>query len=270
MAAIHQETIFNRYILPDEEIDDNASRVSNLTKKGDKLYDKGKPVETIGITQCLTEFCEFLSTFDKPLLLYGHNARVYYCHHLVDALSSCRLIDRFSTIVSGFSDTLKAIKRKQPGQEPNKVDDLVARFLCESYEARGILQNARAIQEIYNIVLSDKILLQYSFTVEDIRLRRSCIRRKETMTGMINEGIISKYMAQKIADTGLTHDHLVSCYNTGGKRGVRKLLTTEFCGKPRVTNKEDVLVKIVVFLKKNKRRMRRLKRKSSLPKIIRQ
>ena len=232
--------------------------MTELTKKNDMLYHKGTLVETVDINQCLIEFCKFLSNLDKPVLLYGHNARRFDCPLLVDALSRCRLIDHFSEIVSGFGDTLIALKSVLPEERSYKQSDLVAKHLNKSYDAHDALEDVRALQALLKAVASDEIMRVHSFDVADIRHQcRNQISNRPRMAsleGMITDGVVSRYIAKKITTSGLTHDDLVGRYKTSGEEGVVQLLAADIEGKPRVTNRGNILQSIVAYLKENAKR----------------
>ena len=249
LAAIYEDNTFNRYILPVGNIEPGAGRVTQLQKKNDKLYHKGKYVETVYITQCLLEFCAFLSSLDKPVLLYGHNARVFDCPLLVAALSRYHLIDCFSEIVSGFADTMRAFKDVLPEQKSQKLGTLVANVLEKKFEAHDAMEDARALQELYKVLADVETMCQHSFHIAYTQHQVDTRVKMASLRCMIKDGAVSEYMARKIANSGLVLSHLVRQFNMGGGEGVVQLLKATCNGRPRVTTNERVLRSIVAYLK---------------------
>ena len=253
LAAIYDDNTFNRYILPEGNIEPGAGRVTQLQKKNNNLYHKGKYVETVYIMQCLLEFCAFLSSLDKPVLLYGHNARVFDCPLLVAALSRYHLIDCFSEIVTGFADTLRAFKVVLPEQKSHKLGTLVENVMEKRFEAHDAMEDARALQELCKAVADVETVRQHSFHIAYTQRQLSIRVKIASLRGMIKDGAVTEYMARKIANSGLAQSHLVRQFNTGGDKGVVQLLKATCNGKPRVTTNERVLRSIVAYLKeKNK------------------
>ena len=255
LAATYGEKTFNRYVLPEGDITPDASRVTKLTKRDGHLYHDDEPVDTVDLTQCLTEFFAFLSGLEKPILLYGHNARRFDCPLLVTALTRTDLVSSFCRIVSGFSDTLRAFQSVLPGQKSYKQEDLVRTILNRTYGAHDALEDVRALQDLYRKVASDDVMRQHSFGVADVQqLCRNQVSNRNKMAslaGMIISGVISKYMAEKIASAGLSRDDLVSRYDVSGEEGVLQLLSAKVNGKPRVTKHEKTLRSIVAYLEEN-------------------
>lgn len=248
LAMIHNDSTFTRFILPASEIDICASFVSQLTKSGNALYHEQRPVETVDKQQCFTDFNEFLSGLyspDRPVLIYGHNARSFDCPRLVDALTSCDLISSFREIVSGFSDTLRAFRSERPELEPHTMEHLVTVGLKEEYVARGALQNVQYLQKLREtVIIDDDILLQHSFTVVSMINRCRYLQRKALLQELVQEGVITKYAADKIATCGLDYDHLVRCYQKRGKDGLVDLLT------PVLPKSKDIPQNIAAYLEK--------------------
>ena len=74
---------------------------------------KGAPVPTVSIYDCLRDFILWAQTFEKPVLLYGHNVK-FDAKALVRACCKVDLVEKLKTAVVGFSNTVLIFKTILP------------------------------------------------------------------------------------------------------------------------------------------------------------
>lgn len=65
---------------------------------------------------------------------------------------------------------------------------------------------------------------------------------------MVDEGGISEYMANKAAESGLNMDGLSKVFREWGDAGLKDVLSAKgLDGKPRVTNRQNILEEFCAF-----------------------
>jgi len=60
--------------------------------------------------------------------------------------------------------------------------------------------------------------------------------------------VVSKSVAQKMAESGLTLPHLFCVYKRAGEDGITTLLSTKTGNKVRVTSRKDTISKVCGYL----------------------
>ena len=159
-------------------------------------------------------------------------------------------------IVIGFADSLQffrsnylVLKRKC------SLMKLYGYFIGGLHEAHNALADVKALKRILeHCHISLKELLSFSFTfswlTENCNFLNAARRRLSTLSTLINQKILSKGMANKIAKSGLELAHLEAVYNRNTEKhnAITRLLSERFKGKKRVTNNEKVICGLVKWL----------------------
>jgi DNA polymerase III epsilon subunit-like protein len=150
IAAIDCEgDSFNVYCRPTESISRTASRVNELTYKGNVMYYRKKPVPAEEIRDALIQFAEYIESrpVDRVLLI-AHNAafdkRFLTYHIALHGLESM-----FYPKLMGYADSVKFIKRYVPGRASYKLGSLTHEYLPKSAAAE--LHNA--VTDVINLQL---------------------------------------------------------------------------------------------------------------------
>ena len=108
-SAVTENSSYNRYVVPETPILSHASKITGLTVVGNGLMLKGAPVPTVSVYSCLSDFILWEQTFEKPVLLYGHNVK-FDAKALVRACRKVDLVEKLKTAVVGFSNTVLIFK----------------------------------------------------------------------------------------------------------------------------------------------------------------
>ena len=75
LSAVTENWSYNRYVVPETPILSHASQITGLTVVGNSLMMKGAPIPTVSIYVSLSDFILWGQTFEKPVLLDGHNVK---------------------------------------------------------------------------------------------------------------------------------------------------------------------------------------------------
>ena len=251
IAARFGEFQFSVYIQPTQAIDDKASQVHGLRFTNDNLECNNKVVETVSLTEGIIGFYEFLCRFNKKCILTAHNCKFDY-PRLIIAIKKVFMLDRFQSVVEGFSDTLPVISKfnKQKGKGANTLGNLAA--MCK-------LNVANAHNAVADVVMLQGILLH--FKICDGRLKKSLltwsqIAKKEESTlkeKADKENILEKLKTFKKFDNALTMRMKKKIINAN--------VTTQMIEAAYEENKFDGLYQL--FLKENITRTKKVIRKLS-------
>lgn len=71
------------------------------------MYHHGKRVDSKSISTAVDMLLDFCQTFQKKIILVGHNVESFDSPILMYALDRCKKLESFTNIVDGFLDTLK-------------------------------------------------------------------------------------------------------------------------------------------------------------------
>ncbi|KAM9352097.1 DNA polymerase III PolC-type-like [Symphorus nematophorus] len=151
VSAICGQRVFNAYALPRRPLTESATNVTGFTVSDGGLYLHGHPVETIPLTDVLTSFIAFLRPFRPPVLLAAHNARRFDAPVLTRVLRQFSLRQEFQEVVSGFLDTFLLGKNVFHGLPSYSQAYLVRHFLRKTYDAHNAVEDARMLQELFQI-----------------------------------------------------------------------------------------------------------------------
>ncbi|CAN9513988.1 unnamed protein product [Ophioblennius macclurei] len=149
VAAVHEENVFDVYILPSQPIHEGASKVTGLTVQDGQLFHHGELKTTTPLLEALKSFITFVQSFKRPVLLVGHNAHRFDTPILSRVLEQNQLLDQFQEVVSGTLDTLSLSEDLYPDLESHKQESLVNHFLKKDYEAHSAVEDAKILQELF-------------------------------------------------------------------------------------------------------------------------
>ena len=241
-------------MLPDGQINSAASNVTGITKISNILYLNGRPLQSVKISTALGEFSAWLHGLDKKIVLLAHNAK-FDAKHLHRALENNGLGSSFG-IVIGFADSLQFFRSNYPVLKGKcSLMKLYEYFIGGLYKAHNALADVKPLKRILeHCRISLKELLSFSFTfswlTENYSFFNAARRRLSTLSTLINQNILSKGMANKIAKSGLELAHLEAVYNRNNEKhnAITRLLSERFKGKIRVTNNKKVICGLVKWL----------------------
>ena len=232
---------FNTYVIPKKIITQGAAKTSgNKFEKG-KFYYNDRQVLAITISQALTEFLRFIG--DKPVILSGHNIKTFDCHVLLNALKSCKMQKLFEKKVAGFLDTISLFRcRTVPSY---KQEELYKRLIGGTYDAHNALEDVLALEKLINkINPSSEEKRKHTFSVQYVLDVQENNRNAATnLVGwkeLLEEGVISKNIAQKAAKSGLRPEHLELSYRCGREDAIYSVLSQPTNAGVRVTKDKKI------------------------------
>jgi len=221
-----------------------ASKVTGIAVQHGKVYLHGQEMPTCTLQKCLEDFNEWLSTCENPVILIAHNA-MFDATIFINACLNTNQYDTTSAKVAGFLDTLQVLKHYYPGKRNYKQSTLVLDILQTSYTAHDALEDCKSLCQLYehtkkvNSMSTDR-LLEFTFPCQYVKEKvihdKQTKCNKNSLQHMIDNSVISKMMAGKIAGSGLSLRSLQFAYKREVQNGVKTLFQEKVGSKCRVTN----------------------------------
>ncbi|XP_027882570.1 uncharacterized protein LOC114150388 [Xiphophorus couchianus] len=156
LAAVCEERVFNKYTVPQQNLTESATEVTGFRVQSGRLFRRDSPVETVPIHDLLTSFIDFLRSFRRPVVLAAHSVMRFDAPVLTRVMKKYDLFLQFQQVVSGFLDTFLLSKRLFPGISGYSQVSLVRNFLGKSYDAHNAEEDAKMLQELYNVWRPDQ------------------------------------------------------------------------------------------------------------------
>lgn len=156
IGAVHEDgREFMRYIIPNGDIDERASKVNGITKEYGSLYKDGEFIEDAANPyDGLKEFLEWIDDDNQEgnrVILIGHNAKRFDAPILINNIINNDVAD-FENILRtiwGFSDTLRHF-RDQFGFRINTQKWLMMEFEMGDEQTHDALQDTIDLMELVN------------------------------------------------------------------------------------------------------------------------
>lgn len=242
---------FNIYIKPTRQISPSATAVNKLTFMHGTLFFDGRPLEAVTLNEALKELINWLQQ-RSPCLLIAHNCKSFDSKHLVRGFESHLLLDDFQKVSVGFSDTLPVFRELYPELKSHSQQNLATNLLGVTYDAHNALSDIQVLHKLTSTLVNTSILQRHSFSVPLVKESLAFHARKrdnlKTMKPLTTSKVISNSMAEKIAGSGLTLQHLTLAFRRGGIDGIRGILTEKVDGKYRVTSNNRIINQIFQYI----------------------
>ncbi len=248
-------------MLPEKDISLEAEQITGITVEfntgGEKVMKyNGTLVTALPCDNVLQDFVTWLKGQGGTVILAAHNVRSFDSKVLVSALDQAGLLTEFRTVVGAFSDTLKMFRDKLPDRHTYSEQSLVADILQTPYEAHNAVGDVSALTQLLcKVGLTATDMVKYSFLPietyyqEKFRIQKS--RNFPSFSGLIAAGVLKPNMAENIAGSGLSVDHLRLIYKRKDIDGLRDVLSAKNCeNRPRVTDQKKTLDNLVPSLAK--------------------
>jgi DNA polymerase III epsilon subunit-like protein len=237
-----------RYVIPKIQIQCPASEVTGITCINKQMFYNGKPVDGLPLRQALSEFLEYLG--GDPVILVGHNIKVFDCHVLINASKACGM--DISKHISGFLDTLVLFRSENPGFPSYKQENLYKHFITGSYNAHNALDDVGALSTLLdtvcpNLEIRRKYTFLFSYIMESQKYNSIKNANLPSWEQLICGKFISKCMAEKAAGSSLRPEHLALAFKRNGAEGVESVLTEISNGTVRVTKSKKVILQLVKY-----------------------
>ena len=253
-----EEKSFSQYILPSKPVTESASRITGLSVQvhnGQRVLTlNGDIVPSNTEKAVLSEFSDWLP---KNAVLLAHNGRSFDNPRLMRA---CKRSDvELSSSVVGLGDTLPLSHKAFPDENSHSLKILCKSLFDYSYNAHDALADCKALQKVTSHALDQDGINLCGFVhnlksyIEDTEYK---IREKSNLQSflpMIENKVISKQLAEKMAGSGIEMGHLVTVYKRKGFDGLSAVLKAKGRnGKgARVTNKAATISAIHDYIEKS-------------------
>ena len=249
ISAVHDNKEFNKYVVPVKPITFGASMVTNLSTKDGQLFKNGVLVtDSVSIQSCLIDFKSFLSSIQNVILI-GHNSENFDAIVLCNKFIQCNI--SFEGIIKGFIDTLPLFQSFLPGRKSYKQEALV-KDSGMNYNAHDALEDCRALSSLINHHhIPNRYMFENSFTYDyalsKCRYRVQKQENLQSLTPLLDNKVITSYMASKIACSGLSYNHLKTVCRRDGSQGLLNIFREQSNGQPRVTKNSKIILEVVKF-----------------------
>ena len=257
LSAICGDRTFNCYVDPPPNyvIPPGTSAVNQLRVMNGHLTYKNEVVQSKPLQQVFLLFIDWLRKFNRPILM-GHNIFTFDNPIMYNNMKNIRLWQEFKKVVHGFVDTYELFRLAFPdrkGKGELKQQTLVRELLNETYEAHSALEDVCSLQRLVRSMhfSGEKFQKVFSDTASiEAKLAFNQKKRQQakTIKHMEKTGVVSAYMADKIARSGLEWQDLVSATSSDRKDGIRRLFTEPSGDEPRVTDKEQIIESITNYV----------------------
>ena len=250
LSAVCGENIFDSYIDPPPKcyIHPDASAVTQLRIQNGRLTYKYQLVQSKPIQEVLRTFIGWLNQFKFPILM-GHNIKNFDNPLLYRAMKRHGYLQEFRCCVGGFVDTYELFKLAVPGREGRgmyKQETLVKEFLKEPYDAHNGLEDVKALQKLikhmdFESELDQHVSFDMDYVEKAFIFTEEKRERMKTIRPLVDKGILTQYMADKISASGLELGDLVAAVQSDWNDGIRDLFTEPTKQGVRVTNTERII-----------------------------
>lgn len=224
------EEIFNCYIKPGKKISPAASIVTSIQFENGKMYHNNREVEYSRIQPALEKLFVFLAKFEKVVLV-GHNCKSFDIPVLLSALENNNMLESFmSTGVIGVIDTLPLFKVCLPNLPSYSQPKVYETVFEDQYNAHDSLQDVFALSRLVEKVepsITDKSSFSFSLAsvVSIFKFRKDAKPRCDSLLPLVQSKTISKCMASKIANSGLSLSHIILAFKRDDQQGLENLLS---------------------------------------------
>jgi DNA polymerase III alpha subunit (gram-positive type) len=215
------------------------------------LFHNGNEVASVDIKTALTNFIEWLETFESSVNLIAHNCQTFDMRHLLHSILSCNLGERFRDVVQGFGDTKPYLQKAMPGMKSYSVEALYkSNFQNANYDCHNAVADVKVLKSLLELCHSHS-LSNFTWSLESVEREVSWSDNMNSLLPSLaplyspSPNVVSKSMCKKIAGSGLAYKHLKCVFDRDGPEGLIILLTSKSSNKIRVTKSEKILNKIV-------------------------
>ena len=228
----------------------HIAELTGISLRNGVMHSDGQEVDSKPIMEALLDFIDFLP---KESLLVAHNCHAFDMRilllHVKEVLKS---YNPLTEKVTGFLDTLKMARGLYPEQEGGHTQEaLVKNLLSQTYSAHNALADVRALHQLFNHMKnaapsSSPYTVATDTAVSMIEQKLTMRKNYETLTELVAEKMLSKKMAEDVASSGLSLEHLKIASKRGG---IHQLFTeVKSDGKPRVTKSKPIAKRVETYL----------------------
>ena len=116
-----------------------------------------------------------------------------------------------------------------PSRKSYSQSQLVEDILRKSYNAHNSLADSRALKQlVQHLDPSNQLVANHSFSIQEVadamETRKKKLEKMETLEPLVVSDIVTKYMADKMAASGIDYRTLENVYKTDRRDGIKDLL----------------------------------------------
>ena len=116
-----------------------------------------------------------------------------------------------------------------PSRKSYSQSHLVEDVLNRSYNAHNSLADSKALKQlIQRLNPSNQLVAKHSFSIQEVanamETRKNKLEKTETLEPLVVSDIVTKYMADKMAASGIDYRTLEDVYRTDRRDGIQDLL----------------------------------------------
>ena len=126
-------------------------------------------------------------------------------------------------------DTLPLTREFLPSRKSYSQSNLVEEILNKSYSAHNSLADSKALKQlIQHLNPSNQLVAKHSFGIQEVAnamaTRKNKLEKMETLEPLVVSDIVTKYMADKMAASGIDYRTLEDVYKRDRSDGIKDLL----------------------------------------------
>lgn len=245
--------------MPKVPMTSKAAEVTGINVINGKMYCHGVEVKAVKLSAAVDALLNFFMKFQSKVVLIGHNIKSFDCHLLLNALESCSKTDAFLHCIAGFVDTKLLFKIFKPNLKSFSQKSLFEQFVFSNYNAHDALEDVLALRTLVQTVDIDVASAQFlsaSFTFSNaLGNYLYCLQIQQNLPSLehlVEERVISKNMAKKIAGSGLNLKFLLLAYSRNPSEGILNLFSEPIVSnRVRVTKSQKVIASLNKYFASN-------------------
>lgn len=185
---------------------------------------------SVKIKEALENVINFAKSYSN-FIFVGHNCKIFDIRVLYNALEKTDMMEEFLwSGVHGFVDTLPLFKEIVPNQVSYSESNLHEQVFGEQYTANDFLEDVVSLHRLFQRAdTSLDTLIKYLFSVQSsismFRFKHTAQCLLQTLYPLIEQEVLTKCMATKIANSGLGFQDLKLAKKRDGKQGIHILLS---------------------------------------------
>ncbi|XP_017888613.1 uncharacterized protein LOC108630062 [Ceratina calcarata] len=254
VAMKYNNTVFNKYANSTKRINAKASVIHGLSNEGSDLYFRGVRVESSPIRLLLNDLLAFLNAINKPCILVAHNCN-FDSSRLLLKIKEASLIEEFSKIVIGFTDSLSLFRKQFPDRKVKgafKLTTLAGQLMNLSIkDAHNAICDVILLEKLVRKFISYDDLVQNTKSVisltESMDKEKNCQIYLKSLNPLVE--VVSKAMLKRMAYSAISYESILCEYQKSEKH-VIDLLEQRVKGKAQVIKSKKVLNTILSYLSK--------------------
>ena len=139
----------------------------------------------------------------------------------------------------------KLFKKKDLGNF--KQETLVKHFLKCHYDAHNAAEDVKLLKRLFVSIFIPKLT---SNVITGLLFHFDSHLYKKTFDDMISQKAISKMTAKKLAEIGLSFDHIKLCFERGGRSAIEGVFCEEMArpSQVRISKSKSIIENVISYL----------------------